>query len=110
MNRKSTLVLPEVENNFFPSESSPKVIEVYERQGTDLAKIDTAVTTHNAGTAARTVKNNFAQEKLREMTICSSQSFHKTAAFLGEQAKKARGMYFEEEAKAFDRHLLAAGG
>jgi hypothetical protein len=82
------------------------MIEVYERQGTDMAKIETAVATHNAGTAARTLKHNFAQGKFSEMTACSSQNFHKTAEYLGEQTKKAQGIYFEEETKAFDRHLL----
>ena len=101
----TTLNLPEVENNFFP-EANSKVIEVYERQGTDLAKIETAVTTHNAGTAARKEKHNYAQGKFVDMTICSSQSFQKTAEYLGEQSKKARGMYFEEETKTFNRHLL----
>ncbi len=107
--RSNVLNLPEIQPGSLIAQPQTKTIQVSEQQGLDLARVESALTVQNAGIAARRIKDGVAQTHNREMILHASHEFREMAHGLGEESKKARGEYFQDEVEAFNRHLLQLG-
>lgn len=110
MARGSNLLnLPEIQPGSFIAPAQSKAILVSEQTGLDLAHVDSALTVHNGAIAARRVKDQAAQTHNKEMVLHAVHEFREMAHGLGEESKKARGEYYQDEVEAFSRHMLQLG-